>query len=200
MVVEGHVGVVPHDTTGARRIDWRTNDTGNHFGPDLVTALAASNHTIVCGTDGGTVYRYDARRLDEPVAKITLGLEPVLSVSVSQCCWGVATLAGNLEDIGTMGRVCVLSLHDDTLQLQRRPVVPIRHGNPTVGVVKIRHDGRLFGVGGADRRIRLYDRSCRPLAVLRSHEGTVQALDLGQNGMLASGGSDGRIYLWQCFA
>mmetsp|Transcript_15178 Transcript_15178/g.28533 ORF Transcript_15178/g.28533 Transcript_15178/m.28533 type:complete len:585 (+) Transcript_15178:58-1812(+) len=89
-----------------------------------------------------------------------------------------------------------------------------REAKPGVGVCKFRPDGKIFAVGGWDKRIRLYSRtSAKMLAVLRggsSIEGSVSALDwIGSNGssrddkehddgfILAAGSNDGKISIWR---
>jgi len=63
----------------------------------------------------------------------------------------------------------------------------------------------VFGVGGWDRRVRIYDRmgEATPLAILKGHEDSVTAFDWApdsqRTGFLASGAGDGRIYIWRCF-
>ena len=85
-------------------------------------------------------------------------------------------------------------------------------GKPGVGVCKFRPDGKVFAVGGWDKRIRLYSRtSTSLLSVLRGpNDASVTAMnwarscDGGGNdnvgveaGVLAAGTADGKILLWR---
>lgn len=77
-------------------------------------------------------------------------------------------------------------------------------GKVGVSVCRFRPDGRIFAVGGWDRRLRVFDRvSSKPLAILHGHEDTVTAVDWSRNasstGMLATGAGDGRICIYRVF-
>jgi len=79
-------------------------------------------------------------------------------------------------------------------------------GQPGVGQCRFRPgDGRIFAVGGWDKRVRIFDRAAapRPLAILRGHTERVQAIDwspdAAKSGLLASGSSDGWVNIWRCF-
>jgi WD40 repeat protein len=61
---------------------------------------------------------------------------------------------------------------------------------PTAGVacVSIRADGKIFGAGGWDRRLRLYAfHSLKPLAVLKLHSETVQGVAFAAGCAAAAG-------------
>ena len=79
-------------------------------------------------------------------------------------------------------------------------------GKPGVALCRFRPgDGRIFAVGGWDKRLRIFDRSAAaksaPLAILRGHIQSVNAMDwapdAAESGLLATGASDGRIYVWR---
>ena len=77
-------------------------------------------------------------------------------------------------------------------------------GKVGVSVCRFRPDGRMFAVGGWDRRLRLFDRaSSKPLAILHGHESSVTAVDWEGNaptsGLLATGAGDGRICIYKVF-
>jgi len=79
-------------------------------------------------------------------------------------------------------------------------------GKPGVSICRFRpDDGRLFAVGGWDNRVRLFERSNgTPLAILRGHVGSVNAMDWARDavdsGLLATaGGEDATISFWQCY-
>lgn len=77
-------------------------------------------------------------------------------------------------------------------------------GKVGVSTCRFRPDGRIFGVGGWDHRLRIFGRtSSKPLAVLHGHNENVVALDWAQNsavsGLVATGAADGRICVYRIF-
>jgi len=79
-------------------------------------------------------------------------------------------------------------------------------GKPGVSLLRFRSpDFRIFAVGGWDKRLRIFDRATEtPLAILKGHTGSVNAVDWApdadQSGLLTTGSSDGRIHIWRCFS
>ena len=102
---------------------------------------------------------------------------------------------------------------------KEKSIIPVKHeksrtkksmgvsaGKPGVSICRFRpQDGRLFAVGGWDRRVRLFDRTHgKPMAILRGHEDSVSAFDWSHDadtsGFLASSGRGTKIVnIWQCF-
>jgi WD40 repeat protein len=78
-----------------------------------------------------------------------------------------------------------------------------RDAKPGVGICKFRPDGKIFAVGGWDKRIRLYSRtSAKLLSVMRGYnEESITSLDWVANRhgeyILAAGSSDGKISVWR---
>lgn len=77
-------------------------------------------------------------------------------------------------------------------------------GKIGVSTIRFRSDGRIFAVGGWDKRLRLFDRaSTIPLAILHGHEDSVVAVDWSENaavsGLVATGASDGCICVYRVF-
>ena len=75
-------------------------------------------------------------------------------------------------------------------------------GKPGISCCRFRNDGRVFAVGGWDHRARIISRKGKMLAILKGHEATVTSVDwspVASSGLLATGSSDGRIYLWRLF-
>mmetsp|Transcript_28691 Transcript_28691/g.40335 ORF Transcript_28691/g.40335 Transcript_28691/m.40335 type:complete len:187 (+) Transcript_28691:143-703(+) len=79
-------------------------------------------------------------------------------------------------------------------------------GKPGVATCRFRPDGRIFAVGGWDKRLRIFDRygSAAPLAILKAHSDSVTAVDWSPDatasGILATGAGDGKISIWRCFS
>jgi len=77
-------------------------------------------------------------------------------------------------------------------------------GKVGVSICRFRSDGRIFGVGGWDHRLRIFGRSSsKPLAILRGHDDSVTAMDWSRNaalsGLLATGSGDGKMCLWRVY-
>lgn len=162
---------------------------------------------------------------DDPV----LGIDLVASTSSStdrRSFVAIAGLAGDAADLSGLpaeerGRVGVVkatfggteSTPTATARLRTRvstceiggPDDSFRGGKPGVGLCRFRPDGRMFAVGGWDRRVRIFDRTgeAAPLAILKGHNASVTAVDWAPNsqstGFLATGAGDGRISIWRCF-
>jgi len=75
-------------------------------------------------------------------------------------------------------------------------------GKPGVGACRFRDDGKLFAVGGWDKRVRIFSRdSSKLIAILKGQSKSITALDWSQNahqnGLLATGSDDGSTNLWR---
>ena len=145
----------------------------------------------------------------------------------------VAGMAGNEEDLVALpeqerGRIAVLktTIDDDArIQVRLRSRISTNdmmlttgstmesstslRGKPGIGQCRVRPDGRLFAVGGWDKRVRIYDRNTKvpnattPLAILRGHSEIVNTIDWScdtiHSGLIATGSSDGKVHIWRCF-
>jgi WD40 repeat protein len=162
---------------------------------------------------------------------LSLGSDPVLSVDLAsstakkrpaKCSiLAIAGLAGNAEDLNELaqedrGRISVIkaTMRDDgkfTAQLRTRlptsdSISSVVHSiKAGVAICRFRPDGRMFAIGGWDKRLRIYDRTVpdRQLAILRGHGDSVNATDWApdatESGLLATGSSDGQVHIWRCF-
>ena len=83
-----------------------------------------------------------------------------------------------------------------------------RNAKPGVNTCRFRPDGRVFAVGGWDRRVRIYSRTNAKLVrILKGiHLNSVTAVDwvrgdedLIRAGVLAAGSQDGTISIWRAF-
>jgi len=115
-------------------------------------------------------------------------------------------------------RLSTLSIDGDNSN-NEKSIVPVKYenigtkkrmgvsaGKPGVSICRFRpQDGRLFAVGGWDRRVRLFDRTHgKAMAILRGHDDSVSAFDWSHDadtsGFLASSGRGTKIVnIWQCF-
>jgi WD40 repeat protein len=161
---------------------------------------------------------------------LSLGSDPVLSLDLAsstakkhstKCSiLAIAGLAGNAEDLIELaqedrGRISVIkaTMRDDgefAAQLRTRlptndSIASVAHSiKPGAAICRFRHDGRMFAIGGWDKRLRIYDRAVpdRKLAILRGHGDSVNATDWApdatESGLLATGSSDGQVHIWRC--
>jgi len=139
-------------------------------------------------------------------------------IAVAGCAGDADELAGKPEEeqntIGVIKATFNRSLDGDKSEISARVRSRIKtceigndtaRGKPGVGVCRFRPDGRLFAVGGWDKRLRLFSRSvgAAPLALMRAHVDSVTAIDWAPNsassGILATGSEDGQIALWRAF-
>ncbi|KAL7495828.1 hypothetical protein ACHAWX_000296 [Stephanocyclus meneghinianus] len=164
-----------------------------------------------------------------------LGKEPVLSLDVvtsysdnarpgSKSLSSVVAVAGcagdsdELSDLpeherGTVSTLKVALANDDgsnpnmTASIRKRTQTCSysSEGKPGVSIARFRPDGRIFAVGGWDRRLRIFGRtSSKPLAVLHGgHSDSVVAMDWAADsavsGLLATGAGDGKICVYRVF-
>ena len=154
------------------------------------------------------------------------GREPVLSMDIVQSLKekdgdsivGIAGVAGNIADMsnieekdrGTLITFKVKADSDGMLSAKIRKRIltcPIDNTTtllslkPSIACCKFRDDGRFCGVASWDRRLRIYSRTGKLLAILKGHSDSINCMDWQPNSSesifsLATGGSDGYIKLW----
>jgi WD40 repeat protein len=191
----------------------------------MITSLAfaesssdtsSTTPVLACGMDSGSLFFHDIRmqRDDDKQALVVTGSialtkDPILSLDMTASSSnGFVTVAGMAGDVAepSKGTVAVVksstTLDSTTVQTRLREQWIPCQPKPGVSICRFRPDGRVFGVGGWDSRLRIYDRSsCALLAILKGHTASVQAVDWSSEGCwLATGGADGGILLWRCFA
>ena len=158
-----------------------------------------------------------------PHSSIQLSKDPILSLDMapSTAAEGsfltIAGLAGDAAEQSEMKDPGTVAIVKSTLNNKSGKITTRLRGKlstcqldsggkPGVSICRFRPtDGRPFAVGGWDYRLRIFDRaSAKLLAILRGHTASVQAMDWSSDastsGLLATGGSDGRIHLWRCFS
>jgi hypothetical protein len=154
---------------------------------------------------------------------LALDMTPSVLPETSRAAGSVVVIAGmagdaaDLNDLATadQGTVAIVkaTLQDEAVQARLRAKLATCEigndfvkGKPGVSICRFRRDGRIFAVGGWDKRLRIFDRStsATPLAILRGHEASVNSVDWAPDattsGLLATGAADGRIYIWRCFS
>lgn len=162
-----------------------------------------------------------------------LGKDPVLSLDLAtsyadgknkkkspSSLIAVAGCAGDADDLcdlpeeeqGTVTSMKVSLIHDDneTDSVMKSTIRGRTHtcsissgGKVGVSIARFRPDGRIFAVGGWDRRLRIFGRtSSKLLAVLHGgHSNSIVAMDWASDsamsGLLATGAGDGKICVYR---
>eukprot|EP00166_Cyanidium_caldarium_P002299 ctg_227.g128 len=129
--------------------------------------------------------------------------EPITSVSIGWEASGATTAVPTVVTAGMDARLVYVQPAADSLVGWRAVAqTPL----PCAGVSQVRYrpcDDRIVAASGHDGHIRVYSarRGHRLLAVLRHHHGAVQALEFcPDRSLMASGGSDRHIALWDVYA
>ncbi|KAL1521016.1 hypothetical protein AB1Y20_022573 [Prymnesium parvum] len=154
---------------------------------------------LLSGWEDGTLKLFDLRA-DLPVSSSKLHTEPLLCVDAAatyavtgsaDCAVSVVELANSNVAEGILGSICQLSI----------PVTNEAQGSGGVSSLSLRPDGKLLAAGGWDKRVRVWQtRKWKPLAVLRQHNGTVNAVDFSScSRWLASASNDHTIALWSLY-
>lgn len=162
-----------------------------------------------------------------------LGKEPVLSLDIvtsygsskmhdakpSPSLVAVAGCAGDPDEMydlpeqeqGTITTMKISLAHDNISDSTMESIIRRRTktcsmssgGKVGVSIARFRPDGRVFAVGGWDKRLRIFGRSSsKPLAVLHGEQSdSVSAMDWADDsaisGLLATGAGDGKICVYR---
>ena len=182
------------------------------------------------GDSKGNTYKGEVSNY---ICSTKLGKEPVLSIDLTTShadhkkkpsnsppsLVAVAGCAGDADELhdlpeqdrGTVTLLKVSLSKDNDSTSQMKSSIRARSetcsyssgGKVGVSIARFRPDGRVFAVGGWDRRLRIFGRTTsKPLAVLHGgHSDSVVAMDWAQNsavsGLLATGAGDGNICLYR---
>lgn len=158
-------------------------------------------HLLSCGYEDGSILTYDLRT-SKLLSLLKKHAEPVFAL-------------GHVPGAG-----CLLSGGGDALicQTPQAQLLDLDHSNgatvalPVAGVSSLsgRSDGRIWASGQWDHTVRLFQtKGCKPLAVLRHHRESVQAVRFSRCGvgctpdevsLLASASKDRTIAIWRMLA
>ncbi|KAL3800313.1 hypothetical protein HJC23_003609 [Cyclotella cryptica] len=220
---------------GKGRRPWRIKDTsfdnnGSIYPNSNLEAHEGTSVDIIGSddeacTDDVSKYVYNAKLGKEPVLSLDLATSYSentrhSSKSLSSLV-AVAGCAGDSDELSDLpeeerGTVCTLKVAlanhigfnpNMTASIRKRTQTCSYSSEGKVGVsiTRFRPDGRIFAVGGWDRRLRIFGRtSSKPLAVLHGgHSDSVVAMDWAEDsavsGLLATGAGDGKICVYRVF-
>ena len=161
----------------------QTLRTQQYPDPYRAVALAADGSWfVVAGTD--MVLRTRELEHQSTGLKTDAGVGEIWSLAFAKD--GLQVLVG-----GAKGGAVLLNNNG----LSRAAVLP--GGDGPVSVVAGSPDGRLFAVGGVDRKIRVFSSESAPPQILDGHDGTITALAFGPGGkILASASADRTVKVW----
>ena len=175
----------------------------------MLMSLAIRDSIVACGMEDGTLFLHDIEKKG-CLCSLKLSQNFVLGLDLAQSVEGsfvaIVGVVANAEDLEELpeserGTVAVVKCNVDPLQAKLRCRVGTctldGGGKPGVDVAFFRPDGRLFAIGGWDKRVRVLDRrQGKSLAILKGHTSSVSALAWANNTVLASGDRDGSIQVW----
>jgi WD40 repeat protein len=194
----------------------------------MSTCSGTGRPIVACGMESGSIFFHDFASTNQSLkVESKLSKDPILamdlapSTSETSSVVAIAGMAGDAAEEQELpesqqGRVALLkAVHDPTMPnwnvrvRARISTCSINDdaldGKPGISICRFQpRDGRLWAVGGWDHRVRLFERSAgKPMAILRGHTTSVNALDWApdsnRSGLLASSGGGDSIYVWQCF-
>lgn len=154
------------------------------------------------GYENGDIIAWDIAMMQPRIhTRCNLLKSPVMGLDMSSD--GRRIFVAGVEP---KARVC--KLQSSGRVVQRGPPLPVNceaseHAKDGVGQLALRPDGRLFATAGWDYRIRLFSAkgpTFKPLAILRYHDASINALDFSPDStLLAAGSKDYKISIWSLY-
>ena len=162
----------------------------------LAPGPASARGRLLAGYEAGHLVLWDWSN-NTPLVEVT-SLAP-LTGTLLALAWDWAKGRGVVA--GSEAKVVVLDSEGFAVTKSRDIT------NPGVGSAAVRHDGKVVVCGGWDGRLRLFSwlrpDKLKPLAVLRFHSESVEALlcarNIGGRDLILAGGRDGRISIWDIY-
>ena len=164
----------------------------------MCTRFGREGSWLLSGWEDGSLQSFDLRGTGTPPSSRRLHREPLLCVDLdakgTHAISGSADCALHVSPIGDG----VLGEPVATLDI---PVSNESSGSGGLQSLRARPDGRILAAGGWDGRVRIWQwRDFKPLAVLRHHTGTVNAVDFSAcSRWMATASNDRTIALWSLF-
>jgi WD40 repeat protein len=150
---------------------------------------------IIGGFENGSLINWDIRNPHHHLSGVQLYDEPITCMDYCpNSSFGVCGSPGNI-----LKSFCC---SENNLQLQNETV--LKHSGQND--VSIRTDGKIFGSGGWDSRLRVFScKKLKPLAVLEYHSDSITTVDFfpetssSFSNVLAAGSRDRKITFWRIF-
>mmetsp|Transcript_44218 Transcript_44218/g.96466 ORF Transcript_44218/g.96466 Transcript_44218/m.96466 type:complete len:362 (+) Transcript_44218:92-1177(+) len=169
----------------------------------------SSAHHLLAGWEDGSAEMFDLRR-GQSMDRRRLHKEPLLCLDVDPKKQFLITGAADCllclvplkqTDISIESATSVDTGQDNLLGDPVTAQIPVTNessGSGGISSVTIRPDRKVFATAGWDRRVRIWQRrSLKPLAVLRHHTSTVNAVQFSRcSRWLASASGDGTVAIW----
>lgn len=165
----------------------------------LVPVEIQDKSYLLAAYESGTVALWDLES-SKPISQLEMGdpTECLLAMDYDpQTNRGVCG--------GVSNKISVFSINRPSMELSKTSEITIK--NPSTCRLKIRKDRKVFASTGSDGRIRIFSwKSMRPLAVLTEHKSEVldvvyseDKVSMWKAVIMAAGGMDGRISLWNLY-